>query len=1015
MRPVSKPRISTAPSRASMPVDVVDDASSGSSASATVSARRGRDRVRVDRADRPRDPGPRPSVRQSSSSGDGQLRRPVVPKGRSVYNKYYEAHAIAWLKGVRADAAPWKRTVLEAAISTTTRPLPHQQAPAAPAAHLITYTAPGFPMFQDNIGVQMTADIALHGLVASVDGGMAKPLFADRLAALTWLRLLIMVGRTDVPQSSLPTTISGCLPLVQPLTDQLVWTSVDGKWERPVVLHIRPNSKKSASGGKLRETVAKGAVEAFATHASVQDICLAARCALALADGAEEELPLGGVAAPGEGGGLVAAHLPTDIFSVLGSIVRDDDSDAESIGTASAVSELIGSDDEEHGVGAGDPSSASRTRFVCHIPLPFPPVGIPSFSPDGLIHPMVSQFPSILTALYMDPIRVSSEAWTQRLRERFSMGRAAFDRLSFDHFHEINAEPALSHMCGRGRAYSFRFKSFRAGLEAHIFKAAQADELSEVFRKVFEKPVDGATIPILIIFVYLDAAGRSINSSKVALLYLIPLCFKRPGSLRVLVPAACHIGRFAQAQAKAFWAWLAPEFDSLHHICFGGVRMEVKFIFGPDMAELWNSTTVRKGNIPWMASDIYGAQWFSGACSGYDDRTMHMSLTLRVKLPSDPLPRHNVPPTFIGTEMSFPYFQVPVHRLIHTIGKFLAELAACYFALGHHRVAFHLVDAFPRTPTWDPVPEAPVRLHKAKNAEADGVDDEEVSGGEEVAGEGGAAAGGGEGAATPTRKIAGSPRCKNVALFLMCHGVYATSEDRPTWSAECDPPVSRYRPNHRDVFDLLVETPVTLKDGTTTAAAWQKFVKFVTISALERRIPVGEEISEYRNLGFQCAEAWKMVCIRYRPWGPTTGGTLPNDPSKRTPDGTGPVTDTTWFRTKCMPSEREATIEAASAVEFDYPLCAIGPAGIDALDHGTKTFEELTAAEAHSFTEQAGDHFFTYLYNTIPAVSARVLKGRDNATAIWRSIVEIWAAGVPCPPPGSRRGQILQNSAYTDS
>jgi len=164
MIPVSKPRITTAPSRASMPVDVVDDASSGSSASATVSARRGRDRVRVDRADRARDPGPRPSERRggsSSSGGDGQLRRPAVPKGRSVVNKYYEAHAIAWLKGVRADAAPWKRAVLEAAISTTTRPLPHQQAPAAPAAHLITYTAPGFPMFQDNVGVQMTADIAL--------------------------------------------------------------------------------------------------------------------------------------------------------------------------------------------------------------------------------------------------------------------------------------------------------------------------------------------------------------------------------------------------------------------------------------------------------------------------------------------------------------------------------------------------------------------------------------------------------------------------------------------------------------------------------------------------------------------------------------------------------------------------------------------------------------------------------------------------------------------------------------
>ena len=174
------------------------------------------------------------------------------------------------------------------------------------------------------------------------------------------------------------------------------------------MLHLRPNATKSVSATKLRDPVLKGAVEAYASHATVADICLAATCALALADGAE--LPLGDAVRLGgdTAGRLVAARLPTDIFSVLGSIVGDDGSDAESIGTASAVSELLGSDDELHGV---SPAAHSRpTIFVCHLSLPFPCVGVPSVAADAFLQPMASKFKSILTALYIDPIRVSSIA-----------------------------------------------------------------------------------------------------------------------------------------------------------------------------------------------------------------------------------------------------------------------------------------------------------------------------------------------------------------------------------------------------------------------------------------------------------------------------------------------------------------------------------------------------------------------------------------------------------------------------
>ena len=300
---------------------------------------------------------PAPCKPASASGTEDQedlVRRPVrMPtQPLSRINIYFERYALAMKQPAGSSTSRWRKTVLLAAMSTAARRLPYAAAPTAsaePELHL--YTVAEFPTFRDNIGVRMTADIVLEGLVTIVDAeGVATPLFVDTLACLTWLRLLIMLGRQDVPPNDVPATIAGCIELVSPLNDNVVWPLVVGKWVPPVVLHMRPRGPRSATGPRLREDKPKG-VELYAASVTICEIVLAARCALALADGVEPQLPAdsdGTAAAGGREGQLVAARLPTDIFSILGTSAGGGDSDdaASSVSTSSVVSGLLVLEDD---------------------------------------------------------------------------------------------------------------------------------------------------------------------------------------------------------------------------------------------------------------------------------------------------------------------------------------------------------------------------------------------------------------------------------------------------------------------------------------------------------------------------------------------------------------------------------------------------------------------------------------------------------------------------------------------
>ena len=960
----------------------------------------------------------------------------------TVVNKHWLLHAAAYRKGgEKQKEFAWRGEAIngmQEALGTAaafSQPAAGAAAAAAPpplpTPQLLTYTTPSFSALHDNLGV-LVAGVQLNGLACvHVGGDTQTPLFDKPLLALQWLRMLLSAG---APVEFIPsTTIAGCVAQCRTrLRDDTVWDAAAGMGfgHRPALLHIRPNTPKSAQPSRLRqEKIDKGKVEVYATFATIEDLCLAAECALALAGGVEPDFGSDASLAVADEGGkprLVAAHLPKDIFSVLGSECGSED-DADSISTSSAVSKLLHSDEDAEDCGdpAAEDPSESRIITARNPPLQLPLPSGPRPAAEQLVHPLKSIFiHQILYALYRDPIRVSSDAWTARLREEWACSRPAFERLAASNFRELNYEPALVHLTERGSAaYSFKQISFKGAVEGSLWVGIEKGLVSQELRNSYESQADGAVARVITIYIYLDAAGRLINGCKVTILYLIPLVYTAVGSLHVLVPVACHIGRFSKAQATAFWAWVAPDLQMLHHIALGSVRRPVRYVFGPDMAELWNSVVIRRGNIPWMTSDIQGPQWFGKGCSGYDDRSMHEALTRRMLL-SDEQPsllRYDVPPVFVGTSLAVPYLQAPVHRVIHTIGKMVAELACAYKMQGHLATAYHLIDCFPRTASWNPIPDAPVRSRKGVGRVEKDDADSTSEDGDAPAPEEAAEELQGAGSRVPSKKPAAAPRGKDGAFFLLLKGAWGgRAAERPQWTeAEPSPVMTKFRPNHEDVRGLLAQTPIVLEDGTTVEALWLDLVDFVKKTCLDRRI-LPEELPSLRTKGMRCLERWKQLCKLYRPWSPVWGGTVPRPAGggdrgrpQRTVDGTGPLTEAVWFRTKCLPEQREPTMEAADAMEFDYPLCAIGPASIDALDHGTKTFEELTAAEAFAFTEQAGDHFFTYLYHTVPAVSARILKGKVNATTIWKIILEIWCAGYPAPGSAtSRRGKLLSNSAY---
>ena len=149
----------------------------------------------------------------------------------------------------------------------------------------------------------------------------------------------------------------------------------------------------------------------------------------------------------------------------------------------------------------------------------------------------------------------------------------------------------------------------------------------------------------------------------------------------------------------------------------------------------------------------------------------------------------------------------------------------------------------------------------------------------------------------------------------------------------------------------------------------------------------------HRRLGETAFMWYKHMCAQSHPW---TVDALRADPPA-------------WFLALPDPAKAEI-MKTLAGTRIDYPKTCIG-AGIHlAFEHMCDVFDMLEWIAAERVVEEAFDHFFSYLYYTVPAVATRSLRTADVARTTWQIVLEAHAAGIP-RQSGAQESKV-RNSAY---
>ena len=115
-------------------------------------------------------------------------------------------------------------------------------------------------------------------------------------------------------------------------------------------------------------------------------------------------------------------------------------------------------------------------------------------------------------------------------------------------------------------------------------------------------------------------------------------------------------------------------------------------------------------------------------------------------------------------------------------------------------------------------------------------------------------------------------------------------------------------------------------------------------------------------------------------------------------------------------SRRQAVFERASRMVQRLPYDASkSPYKVSAhmlYDHGLDVLmdEKIPFDVARNITEEAGDHFFVYLYYTVPAINPREIGTRACVMSVWQVCVEAQMSGTPT---SSTQRRAMINRAYT--
>lgn len=609
------------------------------------------------------------------------------------------------------------------------------------------------------------------------------------------------------------------------------------------------------------------------------------------------------------------------------------------------------------------------------------------------IRPAYANFNVVLEAWYNMPQAADGAVFHKWLKE-LTAGRGRLTPASFHELRRMNVEDktvmpptmwsdaagrvadvtapagAAKGVFGQRRCVVFAVRDVRIAVEAHISRM--------IARGALDMPGSGP----LVMMLYGDGAGRKVNDHSVWLLSVIPLNAKRTGALDSVCPLAMAVGSFLIGPRTTLQDYLAPQLSALRELSVGFRKLSVIFRNFSDLSDAVGQYATESLARPNAMSFITAPN--KPAAARFLTAMLCPSCASTAAdvcaLPSRPLPEREVAPSWRITDGLGPaiwHRYGRLHSLLHGLPVLLAEIAILFHRLGHTRIARWICTALPRTQGFEPH----VDIYAGEEPPAGSPQWRKARASREKAWQ------------FASLRPPHSCRPKDVKDFIRKTARTTTLVKEVVLSPEAPP--RRFAASATDVLDLInmAEPEVTVpthRGPLHVSRLYEATLAFFSdiLDPTEEVFGTMEGRSVCRARGEAAFEGLKYVCAANQPVDLRDRANLKA------------------CKEAMVGASEEEVENVVASVRFHWSKVALGPAAHVAYMHPVDIFDDFPFDLARRATEEGFEHFFTYLYDTVPVLEPRLQASSWGAAAeaIWRCTLECTQVGVPA---GERR-----NTAY---
>ena len=609
----------------------------------------------------------------------------------------------------------------------------------------------------------------------------------------------------------------------------------------------------------------------------------------------------------------------------------------------------------------------------------------------------VALFRHAMSGIYADPIKETSEAYRQRLLDYGIEGQTYRD-LREDQFKDTSSNDVLVHpkWCSRGSKFPPRSAETRA--VRNVIVAVEAAMIVAMANGEAQLPPEGA--PILLLYLA-DAAGRKIFRIKVSMGAILVGAMTSLAAIKALVPFWMHGGPFAAIHHHAIMKsdLVGGQLERLSRArLFGKWPVQLRAL--TDLAEaavLYSPPSLYSvGNLNWLCTKRQGYAFCLRATCPCCTLTGMEIFTLVPPGTPDAIEvaQRAVPPTVRGRDsIELPHWWGGVHAVNRAMASHCATVAVDFPPEASE--ARDLFTGFFPGLGWN-VYRDPGRAQKlqaqterlqkrrqrgsAAAMEEEGAD--EAAEADDQAEQEARDVGGAHGGAKKwvSRAVPSETRAKDAKVLL-------SDADKLRRAGE-----------HCDSRPPIIDPSNPAGDGLPLAVHWAEGIAICQARRWPSRyIKSRPDARKWQARGRRHFRWMKCLAARTHPW-----------------QADKELVGVPWFEALDA-TAKAAVMTAAKRIYFDQQASGVSMGSHVVFEHGFDYLldEQVPFDQAIRAVEEAGDHFFSYLYYTVPAMSpadgAYTVAG--SLRTVWQTALEAMSCGVP-RQTGRLAARIETNRAY---